>query len=160
MRSLVAIFIFCVSQQSVALSVVYDNGNTVPAYRYVPAPLVSPPLPTVKPLTLAALDIPPSNPFTVGVVHQHRLANAALKNGRLFIIGDNAISRTWLQANAKTLLLYHAIGIIAMLQPGDTVGMLQALTPLPLIVANLNGLQNTIGTTHYPVMIANGWVVQ
>lgn len=158
--SLVTVLLMWVAFAANALQVVSDTGNTVPAYQYMLPPVAVPTLPPVKTMTLASLQTPAPNAFTTGVVTRHRLRNRHLAMLNLFIIGDDALSRRWLRANAKTLAHYHAIGVVDSLAQGDTLATLQSLTALPLVVASLNGLDTLIGTVHYPVLVANGWVVQ
>lgn len=99
--------------------------------------------------------LPVSSKASVGKVKQRTvpLINFA---SPLFIIGDDAESRQWLQRNAKKLETIHALGFVANVDDSEHLQSLQSLTKAPLFPANVDDLMDIFQEDHYPLVVHEG----
>ncbi|MXP50282.1 integrating conjugative element protein [Pantoea sp. Eser] len=78
--------------------------------------------------------------------------------GALFLVGDDALSREWLKANAGALAEQHAAGIIVNFTDMDTV---RELAPgASLAPASGSELARRLQIEHYPVLITDTGLTQ
>jgi integrating conjugative element protein (TIGR03765 family) len=76
--------------------------------------------------------------------------------GALFLVGDDALSRAWLQENADALAERHAAGMIVNVENAGAVRALQALVPgVPLAPASGAEIARRLRVSHYPVLITD-----
>ena len=81
--------------------------------------------------------------------------------GALFLIGDDALSREWLKANAGALAEQHAAGMIVNVTDMDTVRELRELAPgVSLAPASGSELARRLQIEHYPVLITDTGLTQ
>ncbi|HAT1683756.1 TPA: integrating conjugative element protein [Klebsiella oxytoca] len=76
--------------------------------------------------------------------------------GALFLTGDDALSRTWLQDNLTRLQQLHAVGMVVNVQSADGLAALRALAPgLTMAPASGSTLARRLQLSHYPVLITD-----
>ena len=81
--------------------------------------------------------------------------------GALFLIGDDALSRDWLKANAGALAEQHAAGMIVNVTDMAAVRELRGLAPgVSLAPASGSELARRLQITHYPVLITDTGLTQ
>ncbi|KTD09324.1 integrating conjugative element protein [Legionella jamestowniensis] len=94
--------------------------------------------------------LPVSSHVTAGKVERRTLTLVNFSNP-VFIIGDDAASYQWLQANAKKLEEAQALGFVANINTSEQLQALQRLTKAPLLPANVDDLMELFQETHYPL---------
>ena len=81
--------------------------------------------------------------------------------GALFLVGDDALSREWLKANAGELAEQHAAGMIVNVTDMATVRELRELAPgVSLAPASGSELARRLQIAHYPVLITDTGLTQ
>lgn len=103
--------------------------------------------------------LPVSSNLSVGKVSQRTLASNPFTHA-LFIVGDDAFSRTWLEQNATRLQALEAIGFITNVTDMSVVRELSALAGLPLQPVNIDELATILDIRHYPVVVERGSIWQ
>lgn len=123
--------------------------------QYMPA--VSP---VVPPLTLSqgeaeAAVLPVKTPeLTPGNVTIRSLQLPGI--GALFIVGDDEVSRTWLQINAERLKTRRAVGLVVNVSNLLALQSLRNLAPeVPMAPASGSELARRLQFSHYPVLITD-----
>ncbi|HAT8894421.1 TPA: integrating conjugative element protein [Legionella pneumophila] len=94
--------------------------------------------------------LPVSSKATAGKVENRKLTLVNFSNA-VFIIGDDAASYLWLQANAKKLEEAQALGFVANISNSKHFQALQQLTTAPLLPANVDDLMELFQEIHYPL---------
>ncbi|KTC76180.1 hypothetical protein Lbir_0249 [Legionella birminghamensis] len=74
----------------------------------------------------------------------------------VFIIGNDQISRQWLQEHAEELEAAHALGFVANVTESEQLQALQQLTKAPLLPANVDDLMALFQEGHYPLAFIEG----
>ncbi|EBT5341724.1 integrating conjugative element protein [Citrobacter freundii] len=81
--------------------------------------------------------------------------------GALFLVGDDALSRDWLKANAGELAEQHAAGMIVNVTDMAAVRELRELAPgVSLAPASGSELARRLQIAHYPVLITDTGLTQ
>ena len=81
--------------------------------------------------------------------------------GALFLVGDDALSRDWLKANAGALAEQHAAGMIVNVTDMAAVRELRELAPgVSLAPASGSELARRLQIAHYPVLITDTGLTQ
>ena len=81
--------------------------------------------------------------------------------GALFLVGDDALSREWLKANAGVLAEQHAAGMIVNVTDMAAVRELRELVPgVSLAPASGSELARRLQIAHYPVLITDTGLTQ
>ncbi len=81
--------------------------------------------------------------------------------GALFLVGDDALSRDWLKANAGALAEQHAAGMIVNVTDMTAVRELRELAPgVSLAPASGSELARRLQIAHYPVLITDTGLTQ
>ncbi len=81
--------------------------------------------------------------------------------GALFLVGDDALSREWLKANAGALAEQHAAGMIVNVTDMTAVRELRELAPgVSLAPASGSELARRLQIAHYPVLITDTGLTQ
>ena len=76
--------------------------------------------------------------------------------GALFLVGDDARSRAWLEHNADALLARRAVGMIVNVDRLAAVQALRDLAPdVPMSPASGSELARRLQLQHYPVLITD-----
>lgn len=79
----------------------------------------------------------------------------------LFVIGDDARSRTWLKARLNTLRNLNATGLVVQVETSAALTALRALAPgLTLSPVSGDDLALRLGLRHYPALITSTSVEQ
>jgi integrating conjugative element protein (TIGR03765 family) len=150
------------------LTVIYDSGNTRPIAPYLEVfetddtyPQQSP---TIHPTPLGAADpetlLPIQSPgLTPGQVKAHLHDRPFTRP--FFLIGSDVRSRKWLQTHRNRL---KEIGAVGMLVQADTLADLRAIAALAeglsILPASASDIAQTLGITHYPVLITQHGIEQ
>lgn len=72
----------------------------------------------------------------------------------LFLVGDDARSRAWLQRNAAALSALRATGIVVNVASPQNLAALRALTPDTVLVPSSGSdIAGRLQLTHYPVLL-------
>lgn len=72
----------------------------------------------------------------------------------IFLIGDDARSRTWLKTNTERLLALHATGLVVQVEAEDALLSLRRLAPgLTLEPTSGDDLAERLAIKHYPLLI-------
>lgn len=76
--------------------------------------------------------------------------------GALFIVGDDEVSRAWLQANAEGLQSRHAAGLVVNVSHLPALQSLRELAPgVPMAPASGSELARRLQLSHYPILITD-----
>lgn len=143
------------------LIVVEDLGGTsaLPYYRALnlmpdstPSPLQSlPPVP-MRPFSEADMLPVKSVRLSPGRVQARALNAPGLQP--LFLIGDDDLSREWLQSRIEVLRELHAVGLVVNADKQEAVQQLRQLgNGLELAPASADQLAEMLELEHYPVLI-------
>lgn len=103
--------------------------------------------------------LPVKSKTTAGLVSRHKVSFEGFSNP-IFIIGDDAVSKQWLNDRAKKLREIHALGFITNIKDPATLQNLQSVYDLPLLPANVDDLMILLDADHYPLMMNKGVVWQ
>jgi integrating conjugative element protein (TIGR03765 family) len=155
-----------------ALTVIADTGVTTSIEPYlrgiqspdeiaVDAAIQSqlPVLQALKPVDLSSVLYPVKSDFSEGEVTTHKL-NHPLPIS-FFVIGDDAVSLQWVKDHEEVLKSDHAIGILTNVDSADRLKTLKTTLSMPLIPANLDGLEALVHTgKRYPFWVKGKEVVQ
>ncbi|EAM3008495.1 TPA: integrating conjugative element protein [Salmonella enterica subsp. diarizonae serovar 50:r:z] len=144
-----------------ALTVVADLGgeSTTPLFDAVnnetnefTPPRTLTPSPSVSPVTVDEM-LPVSTPeMTPGRVENRRSELTGMTP--VFLVGDDALSRRWLEQRRGDLQRLHATGLVVNVTDGTALRDLQALAPgLTLLPASASDIARRLGLAHYPVLI-------
>ena len=68
-----------------------------------------------------------------------------------FIIGDDALSKSWLEQNSAKLKTQHALGFVVNVDNEEAFEALQSLTDIPLMAMNVDDIASHFRLEHYPV---------
>lgn len=98
--------------------------------------------------------------FTPGLVIQHKIKNGNFHTVPMFVVGSDSQSRRWARLNKGYLKKINAIGIITNVEDEKIKDEIEKTVGMKLIASSINGLQEIIGTTHYPFLIKDGWIFQ
>ncbi|CZH50186.1 integrating conjugative element protein [Legionella pneumophila serogroup 1] len=99
--------------------------------------------------------LPVSSKATAGKVERRKLTLINFSNP-IFIIGDDANSRQWLQKNTRKLEQAQAIGFVANINSSEQLQELQQLIKTPLLPANVDDLMEIFQENHYPLAFSEG----
>ena len=158
--TLVGLLIPCLAQAE--LTVIYDNGRTVPIAPYLqvidaptagaqmsPAP-TRPSLGAADPESWLPIRSPGLTPGTVRARKHDRPFTRPF-----FLIGSDARSRRWLRAHHDRL---EAIGAVGMLVQAETLDDLRSIAEmaggLPILPASGSDIAKALGISHYPVLVS------
>ncbi|EBZ2007288.1 integrating conjugative element protein [Salmonella enterica subsp. enterica serovar Newport] len=145
-----------------ALTVVADLGgeSTVPLFdavnneisEFTPPRTLTPPSPSASPVTVDEM-LPVSTPeMTPGRVENRRSELTGM--APVFLVGDDALSRRWLEQRRGDLQQLHATGLVVNVTDGTALRDLQTLAPgLTLLPASASDIARRLGLAHYPVLI-------
>ncbi|EAC1985336.1 TPA: integrating conjugative element protein [Escherichia coli] len=79
--------------------------------------------------------------------------------GALFLVGDDALSRQWLQANAAALLERKAAGMVVSVTNESGLQALRALAPgVMMVPASGSALARRLQLDHWPVLITDSGI--
>ena len=79
----------------------------------------------------------------------------------IFLVGDDALSRQWLEANQRKLLALKAIGFVVNVEGLDRLEALREIAPeLSLMPVPADYLANILHIQHYPVLIFSDHITQ
>ena len=99
--------------------------------------------------------LPVSSFATAGKVEKRKITLVNFSYP-VFIMGDDAASRQWLQEHAKKLEEAHALGFVANISNSEQLQALQQLTQAPLLPANVDDLMRLFQENHYPLAFIAG----
>lgn len=99
--------------------------------------------------------LPVSSKATVGKI-ENRKVTLVNFSYPVFIIGDDATSRQWLQEHAEKLEKAQALGFVANINSSKQFQALQQLTKAPLLPANVDDLMTLFQESHYPLAFYEG----
>lgn len=111
-------------------------------------------------LTTSHVLYPSHSPLTPGKEATRALPATFSALPPFFIVGPDHQSVQWLTANAGVLKGLHVMGYVTNVDNAETLHSLTAQTHTVLMVASLDALVDQLGIHHYPVLVANGWIVQ
>ena len=103
--------------------------------------------------------LPVTSNNTTGFVSRHTVAFEGFSSP-IFIIGDDAVSKRWLNDHAKKLREIRALGFITNIKDPATLQELQHAHDLPLLPANVDDLMVLLDAKHYPLIMNKGVVWQ
>ena len=103
--------------------------------------------------------LPVKSKTTVGIVSRHKVTFSGFSSP-IFIIGDDPVSRQWLNDHAKQLRELHALGFITNIESPEALQEIQTVHDLPLLPANVDDLMILLDARHYPLMMNEGDVWQ
>ena len=124
-----------------------DSHGPPPPARELPAPKKPQPR-----FTESALLPVVSHRLTPGNVVARPLRAPGLTP--MFLVGDDAQSRTWLRTHAENLRTLHAVGLVVNVASSEALASLRALVPgLTLVPASGDDLAQRLKLQHYPVLV-------
>jgi len=155
-----------VSAEAAAQAVViYDQGPTRPLSDYVEAmPILAAPTPK-PPAPSPAI---PKSAYPVrtagmspGPVEARKAQLPQLAAAPFFLVGNDPLSRDWLARFGGRLAKLGAVGFLVQ---ADTDADLQAIRQtapgLPITPLDATALANSLGLSHYPVLVSAGLIEQ
>ncbi|ELQ9310774.1 integrating conjugative element protein [Serratia marcescens] len=81
--------------------------------------------------------------------------------GALFLVGEDEVSRAWLQANAEQLKSRYAAGLVVNVSSLSALQALRELAPgIPMAAASGSELARRLQLSHYPVLITDTGLTQ
>lgn len=81
--------------------------------------------------------------------------------GALFLVGEDEVSRAWLQVNAEQLKSRYAAGLVVNVSSLTALQALRELAPgVPMAPASGSELARRLQLTHYPVLITDAGLTQ
>lgn len=164
--------------QTQPLTVIQDSGQTTDVTNLVGQPVTSVGVQqalfnafkknedTIKdqPILTSKVLFPAISHFSYGEVTKHQLSDShfqeAAASYAFYVIGDDDQSIAWANKNAAYLKQIHALGIVTNIRSEERLEVIKDETGLWLTTANLDGLTQTVQTTHYPFLVYKGWVLQ
>lgn len=166
-----AILVMGMNQLSPALTVITDTGNTVDAKPYlkaVPMPNENSIMREIKKhrsefdnaVIVKKSEYPVKSIFRQGKVLPHKLKVSRFTSTPIFLIGSDSRSLRWLSMNKNHLKKIHAIGIITNVEDKKTVSDIEKKIGVTLLTASIDGLEKIVGTSNYPFLVVNNWVIQ
>ncbi|MCE3045387.1 integrating conjugative element protein [Legionella sp. 16cNR16C] len=99
--------------------------------------------------------LPVSSEATVGKVNRKPLKLTNFTQP-VFIIGDDEVSRQWLQEHTEELEAAHALGFVTNVTESEQLQTLQQLTKASLLPANVDDLMALFQEDHYPLAFIEG----
>lgn len=144
------------------LNVIADLGgdDASPYFEGINRQKGSAPLPVAPPAPMSAGEaeaamLPVITPeLTPGKVAARPLQLSGI--GALFIVGDDEVSRAWLQANAELLKSRSAAGLVVNVSHLSGLQALRERVPgLPMAPASGSELARRLRLSHYPVLITD-----
>lgn len=146
------------------LIVVQDRGgaSALPYYRAInllptPKDLAQPPLLSPPPVShgrYGERDFIPVHSLRLKPGRVRRRVIAAPGLTPLCLIGDDSLSRRWLEARLATLRAIHAVGLIVEISSYADLSALRRLAPgVPLVPASGDDIARRLDLHHYPVLI-------
>lgn len=162
--SLVLFFVSCnaVNGAGHPPQLIYDSGETLPIARYyeslAPADATSAPSPPTAFITqLLPIRTPELTPGQV-IARPH--ARPALTRP-LFLIGSDAASLAWLQRHRQRLLQVQAIGMLVQAESSaDLARVARSAAGLSIMPASASTVAQSLGLSHYPVLISSTGIEQ
>ena len=155
------------------MTTIYDNGATqaipnlgvdlnVPNQKDIDGTIASQKSKLDNPkFEINGLLTPNKSEFTPGTVGKYKLEHPEYFKTPIFVIGGDQESIEWAKQNSVYLKKINAIGMVTNVGSAQDIQDLEDKTGLsPLIPANMQGLSSLVGTTHYPFLIQDGWVLQ
>lgn len=100
----------------------------------------------------------PQTEFSPGPVTRHQLPTNLPMS--FFLMGGDEQSIKWAKDKADYLKSIHAQGFVVDVTSTDQIKNIETETGLSLVPGNVNGLSTILGTTHYPLLVNQGWVSQ
>ena len=164
-----------------ALTVIYDNGQTQSMAPYLASLQADEPAepnanktesPLSQPQRLGPADInnllPVRSPgLTPGTVSSNGYSRDALTllaqgNARpFFLVGSDAASERWLLAHREHLIHLGAVGMLVQAEtPEDVQRIVDLAQGLPMTLGSATDIAQTLGISHYPVLITSKGVEQ
>jgi len=153
------------------LIVVEDRGgqSALPYYQALnlqpradaPPPLAPLPLPRQRTHRFEEAEMLPvrSTRLTPGRVEARTVALPGLP--AMFLIGDDPLSRRWLESNLTTLQDLNAWGLVVQVESAAALAELRQLSPgLRLLPASGDQLAEHLGLRHYPVLLTATGIAQ
>lgn len=155
-------------------AVIFDGGNTQPLSDFYKSPEPVDPdtinidkkkvisdveeqLKGLKPTAIYPVESPG---LTVGRV-QTRQVKMAQSFAPFFIIGDDTVSRRWLERNKSVLKKKNAQGLVAQVESEEKFNELRAIgAGLRLLPFPATQLAKVFGVKHYPVYIGPDRITQ
>lgn len=95
-----------------------------------------------------------AGPVTTHTMKQNLLSHP------LFVVGDDALSRSWLKKHASQLQKLHAIGFVTNVATSTALHELIELAGLPLAPVDIDELAILCDASHYPFVYDVGVVWQ
>ncbi|MBO1810902.1 integrating conjugative element protein [Serratia ureilytica] len=81
--------------------------------------------------------------------------------GALFLVGEDEVSRAWLQVNAEQLKSRYAAGLVVNVSSLTALQALRELAPgVPMAPASGSELARRLQLAHYPVLITDTGLTQ
>ena len=79
--------------------------------------------------------------------------------GALFLVGDDALSRQWLQANAAALRERQAVGMVVSVADENSLRTLRELAPgVMMVPSSGSALARRLQLNHWPVLITDSGI--
>lgn len=161
---LLAVFVVSLLKPSAAyaLTTIYDSGDTLAITKYHPKPIEraathKPKSSDLNKLKTYPINSPSLSPGKVALRH-HSLGHLSIP---IFMIGDDAQSKRWLQQRAPQLKQLQAMGIVVNVESDAHMRQLQSIAPaLYMIAASAEDIAEKINLRHYPVLISNQGIEQ
>ncbi len=157
--------LFAVSVEAAAQAVViYDQGQTRPLSDYVEAvPALTAPMP--KPARNPSFPVLAYPVRTAGLspgpVEARKAQLPQLAAAPFFLVGSDPQSRDWLARFAGQLARMGAVGFLVQAESDADLQAIRQIAPgLPITPLDATALANSLGLSHYPVLVSAGLIEQ
>ena len=152
--------LLCAAQAGAELRVIADIGGSdasvfYEAIKRQEGSSTPPPVTAPLPAQGETLALPVTTPeMTPGEVTPRPLQLPGI--GALFLVGDDALSRQWLQANAAALRERQAVGMVVSVADENSLRTLRELAPGGTMVPSSgSALARRLPLNHGPVLITD-----
>lgn len=98
--------------------------------------------------------------FTSGPVYKHQASPHLKIEAPFFVVGADMHSIRWLALNGDYLRHIHALPMATNIHSKADVDRIYKQTGWHVIPVHVDGLEQLVGTSHYPFLVYHHWVVQ
>lgn len=132
----------------------YQALNLLPSSQLKQSAPAAVPPPSAPLLGRGEADMLPVRSARLSVGRMERRVIAVVGLTPLFLVGDDAVSQTWLRAHRQALNALHAIGLVVEVRTAERLRALRSIAPeLQLVPSAADDLALRLDLRHYPVLI-------
>lgn len=151
MKVIFFILSFSMSCQSMALTTIYDGGDSIASSKYLRLNLHQEKIESEvydKPSLMPGL--PAKSQLRAGAFESYQLSECQKFPTLFFVIGADELSMGWLDVHRAHLKDAHALGLITNIDTEKELKEVEILSPIHLIPSNVDALAQEVKAPSYP----------